>query len=380
MMISDGQLRAYLDRELAADDAKDLERSLADDPQLQARMDRLAERAEHTTGLLGELSADAAAPPDARQALARWRERSERPRRVWARPAWGALAASIGIVALLLTWPPARAAAQRFLGLLRFESVAVLKLDRGLLPHRLSDTQAQMFAQVLADSVEQLKKPADNWDPATLEEAEQLAGFPIRLLGDRLDDPKLEVVDSESLAFNVERVRVEQMIDIIGGTDVEIPSRLDGARVRVDIFKAVEASYGDCWPPSDPDNVEWPNCFELRQGPTPAVVSDPELDLGEIAELGLQVAGMSPEEAGAVRRTLDWTSTLVIPMPEDEARHEEIEVDGVRGVLMTDFRRSRRAERPNEYAIVWMKYGMTYIFTGFGDPGLGVFQADNLTE
>ena len=272
-----------------------------------------------------------------------------------------------------------RSALSTAISLTPASSVAVLKLDRRLLPGRLSESQAQMFSQILTDSVEQLKRPADNWKPATLEEAEQLAGFPIRLLRDRFDEPKIEVVDSESLAFNVDRVRVEQMIDIIGGTDVDIPTRLDGARVRVDIFKAVEASYGDCWPPSDPEHVEWTNCLELRQGPTPSVVSTPEIDLGEIAELGLQVAGMSPDEAAAIRRNLDWTSTLVIPMFEDQGEQEEVDVDGVRGVLMTGLHRPR-SNRPDAYLVVWMKFGMTYMLVGFGDPGLGVHMANNLTE
>ena len=380
MLIADGRLRAYLDKELPAEEAADLEQELARDSRLRVRLEALASRARECSAFLGALD-DGSRAADAEVALSRFREKTQETPRAWRRPAWGALAAALALVAVLASWPPARAAAQRFLGLLRFESVAVLELDRRMLPSNLSDTQVRTFAQVLSDSVEQIERPDDNVDAASVEEAEALAGFPVRLPRDRFDEPNLEVIDSgAAFGFTVERARVETLIDVIGGTDVEIPERLDGARVRVDLFKAVEASYGECWPPSEEGDTDWTSCFELRQGPTPMVVSDPELDLGEIAELGLQVAGMSAEEAQAVRRTLDWTSTLVIPLPEDEARHQEIDVDGVRGILMTDFRRARRSDRPPEYAIVWMRQGITYMLIGFGDPGLGMHLADNLTE
>ena len=164
-MISDGELRAYLDHELPESEANEVERSLEGDSYLRARLERLAAQSEDVAGLLGGLDAGPTPAPDPHAALARFHSGIERPRPVWARPVWGALAASILMAASLLTWPPARAAAQRLLGLLRFESVAVLKLDRRLLPGRLSESQAQMFSQILTDSVEQLKRQQEEENP-----------------------------------------------------------------------------------------------------------------------------------------------------------------------------------------------------------------------
>jgi len=93
----------------------------------------------------------------------------------------------------------------------------------------------------------------------------------------------------------------------------------------------VTASYGGCWGETPTQEV---GCFQLVQTRSPSIVTTPELDLGEFAQLALEVAGMSPEDAAGVTGSVDWASTLVIPIPKGAVRHEEVEVDGVTGVLV----------------------------------------------
>ncbi len=43
---------------------------------------------------------------------------------------------------------------------------------------------------------------------------------------------------------------------------------------------------------------------------------------------------MSAEEAAEFTSTVDWTSTLVVPIPRNAAIHEQVTVDGVTGTLI----------------------------------------------
>lgn len=370
MLIPDGELRAYLDGEVEPARRAEIERALAGDPALARRLEVLRQSslwaAESLAALdepHGSVDADAALA-----ALPLGRKPATRNL-----PAWGALAASLLLGALLLGWQPARAAAQRLLGLLRFESVAVLEINRGLLPSNLSESQMELFAQALSDSVERVKEPGQPQTAESREEASALAHIPVRLPAGVIRSPALTVEGSQTLEMTVDIVRIERMIDIIGGSDVEIPEKLDQAHVRVDLYEVVRARYGDCWKEgaSGPD----PSCFQLLQSRTPSVVTTPALDLAEVARLGLEVAGMSPEEAAMMTAAINWTSTLVIPLQEGKAQHREVEVDGVRGVLMLFPSESGKLQR---YGLFWVKNGLTYRLFGSGDAGFGLQMANSL--
>ena len=43
---------------------------------------------------------------------------------------------------------------------------------------------------------------------------------------------------------------------------------------------------------------------------------------------------MSPEEAAEFTSTVNWTSTLLVPIPRNAAIHEQVSVDGVTGTLI----------------------------------------------
>ena len=70
---------------------------------------------------------------------------------------------------------------------------------------------------------------------------------------------------------------------------------------------------------------------------------------------------MSRKEAAAFTSTVDWTSTLVIPVPRNATEYEDISVDGVTGKLI-----QRITDYSPEYALIWVKDGMVYAISGSG--------------
>jgi hypothetical protein len=148
---------------------------------------------------------------------------------------------------------------------------------------------------------------------------------------------------------------------------------VDGATLSVHIPKTVFSMYGDCKSrsrgrarsgkdevnevPSDPSRS---NCTLLVQAPSPSVTVPPDLNMSDVAEAGLQLAGMGAGEAHALCQTVDWTSTLVIPVPRDSASYQPVFVDGVEGTLI------QMQREQNRYSLLWTKNGIIYSLNGNG--------------
>jgi Domain of unknown function (DUF4367) len=162
------------------------------------------------------------------------------------------------------------------------------------------------------------------------------------------------------------------VLDEIGHADIQIPDAVDGATVSVHIPKTVFSMYGNCEsrferrPRSEEDSNEVPSdsshsdCTLLVQAPSPTVMVPPNLNMSDIAEAGLQLAGMGAGEAHALCSTVDWTSTLVIPVPRNTASYRPVFVDGVEGTLI------EMQKEQNRYNLLWTKNGVIYSLNGNG--------------
>ncbi len=104
------------------------------------------------------------------------------------------------------------------------------------------------------------------------------------------------------------------------------------------------------------------NCVYLLQAPSPTVSVPPELKMAEVAEAGLELAGMNPSEAHAYCQTVDWSSTMVVPIPRNNSSYQKVNVDGIEGTLITETGGSS-----NGYSLLWIKNGVIYSLMGRGD-------------
>jgi hypothetical protein len=162
------------------------------------------------------------------------------------------------------------------------------------------------------------------------------------------------------------------LLDEAGRSDLVLPESVDGAEISVNIPAAVSVAYGTCPKPqadtSEADNEQnpdrrYPDCVILVQIPSPSVSAPADLDINQLAQIGLEFTGMSAEEAASFTSTVDWTSTLVVPIPSNAATYEQVTVDGVTGTLIQ--RPSRDGESPT-FAVLWVKDGIIYAISGRG--------------
>ena len=288
------------------------------------------------------------------------------------RPLWVGLSIVVR-VSVALSFAPVRAWAGSLLGLFRVQQIVVLPVDTTRLSDLGGSTLGKQLSQLLSDSTTVTKEPGDPRNVDNAAQASELAGFTVRLPGSRSDAPQLSVQGEAAFQFVVNRERALVLLKEAGLDDVELPASLDGATVKVDIPAGVTAAYGDC--PEldeegrDAENQGSPgrrmiNCVLLSQIPSPNVTTPPEMDqeqVRQLAEIGLQFTGMTPEEAHEFSQTVDWTSTLVVPIPRNGASYRQVSVDGVTGNLI-----QRPTDDAPQYLLMWVKGDIIYAIGGLG--------------
>lgn len=386
--LTDGMLRAHLDGELSEAQAVELKQHCADCAECRGRAEAIAQGAQRVQSALSSLQpTEGEAESDARAALAGFRSKlaiaEQRPSSlaaaVLSKPrAWAALAV-VGLAICLLTFAPARSWAQRLVGLLRVQRITAVSIDldafegRGDRRHVL-----KTMAELMSDDVVVTIKPGEPQTVATREEASQTAGFAVRLPQKRGDAPKLRVLGQQAFHATIDRDRLQAVLDEAGRSDLQLPFALDGATIAAHLPNVAIAEYGHCPGRANDDRprpqLDEPGCVELVQAPSPSVTVPPELNLGELAEVALQLSGMSAEAARGFSRSVDWTSTMVLGLPRGTS-WRSVEVDGVQGTLIE---RSARRGRPPGYSLLWVKNGIIYALTGFGEPAEALTLAGSL--
>jgi hypothetical protein len=111
---------------------------------------------------------------------------------------------------------------------------------------------------------------------------------------------------------------------------------------------------------------------------SPTVSTPPGADISQVGEAFLQLLGLSPAEAQHFAQTIDWSSTLVIPLPQDAASFRDVTVDGVPGVLIQSNPRASGGPRYAHYTLFWEKNGTVYSLSGTGDPTRAAELANSL--
>ena len=71
---------------------------------------------------------------------------------------------------------------------------------------------------------------------------------------------------------------------------------------------------------------------------------------------------MTPEEAANFTGTVDWTYTMVVPIPRNAASYQQVTLDGVTGTLI-----ERPSDDAPQFALLWVKDGIIYVIGGLGN-------------
>ncbi len=280
---------------------------------------------------------------------------------------------SLAVVSVLTIWfavPVSRRLTSRFVSSLRMDKPQPvnMNLSEFVGPNANHNLQ-QMVTQMISDQVvTTASEPPQTASSAAA--ASQIAGFPVKVLKGRSDTPSIAVLGSHSFKLTVDRQRLQAIFDEAGRHDLEVPPSVNGAVVNVRIPRAVVLHYGTCpgrssvaanvaTPP--PDTTHYDNCVILREGPSPDINAPANINLSQLSEIALELAGMTPSQAHRFLNQVNWRSLLGASFPRFMRSYQSVSVGGVPGTLLT-----LGGRRGPDYALFWAKDGIVYTLRGFG--------------
>jgi hypothetical protein len=99
-----------------------------------------------------------------------------------------------------------------------------------------------------------------------------------------------------------------------------------------------------------------------------------QINPAQIAQVALQFLGMSANDAASFTQTVDWTTTLVLPVPHGESSYEKVPINGNEGVLL----RPTGPRPSNSFTLMWVNDGIVYDLIGSGDDTTALNLASHL--
>jgi hypothetical protein len=284
------------------------------------------------------------------------------PRAWWPGGPLLAGATLLALIASMVSLPPARAAARSFLDLFRVKRFAAVPVD----PERLARLrEGKLDLKTLVGEQVEVLTPARGPEVVeTPEVAAELTGLVLKRPTTLPRDAALaevRLMHPGAFRITLDAAKLEELARALGVTHIVIPPQWDRAAVEVQAPPLVAMAYrrgGDE--------------FVFLQARSPVVKLPEGVDLVRLGEIGLQMAGMSPEEARIFARTIDWRSTILVPVPAEGASFREVEVPGGRGLLVTSYRRPKDGARPGgrwQSVVLWSEGDHVF---GIEGPGNGV--------
>jgi putative zinc finger protein len=285
----------------------------------------------------------------------------------WRIPQVSAAGAALALV-LLLSFTPVRTWGQRFLQTLRVQKLAVVPVDTSaLMQAGILNGHARALSQLISDSVVVTIKPGEAVVVPDLATAAAKVGFKVESLDSVGPPERIEVEDEGAFHMTLDSDRIRAVLEEAGRSDIQVPDSISGSTVAVHVSKGVRIRYGNCG--SGGKDSGDGTCIRFLQIPSPTVSVPPNLNMAALAEAGLQLAGLGAAEAKSFAQTVDWSSTLVIPVPQDKATYRTVGVDGVNG---TSIEFAPTGTFRGSYAIIWVKDGIVHSLAGHGSPSQGL--------
>ncbi len=222
----------------------------------------------------------------------------------------------------LLSVPAVRASAHSFLAMFRVVEFAAVPINE----RTLESLDRIDLPALLSQHVEILGDDGPPAPVATVEEASAAAGYEVRVpawLPEGATLVEAGVAGARVVRVTANAVRLEQVMDTLGITDLEVPPGLHGQTLTVDMPRAVM--------------LRWrtgAGHTRFLQAPSPAVELPAGVDLAALGEIGLRILGLEPREARTLAQGLDWTSTLLVPVPPTAQSFRRIDVNGHPGLAI----------------------------------------------
>ena len=268
----------------------------------------------------------------------------------------GALAAAAFAGSFM--FPAVRATAQQVLDLFRVREFAIVQIDE----HRADRLRAANFEpENLFGPVEKLQEPGPPRAFADVNQAERALGrtlakasfVPPRMNADTV------FVNGEARARLTLRVQpLRALMDLMEVNDLDLPADLEGRTAEVHIPEMVVQTWRN-------DRRR----LAFVQAASPEVALPAGADLERLGEIGLRCMGVGRGEARRLAKTIDWRSTLLVPVIPAATNFRQVSVNGARGVLLAtrELRSPDGRQKGGGTVLTWTRDGRIYALLGNGN-------------
>jgi hypothetical protein len=238
---------------------------------------------------------------------------------------WLATAASVAALAFAFTLPAVRSAAEAFLDYFRVVNFAGVAFDPQRMAQLWSSSSIDL-STLIGQQVTPSAPPSPPVTYSTLEEAGAAAGM-------RLHQPtwlppdfaltSIQVAGAHDFSVRGDSQKLQTVLDALGINDVSVPNGLDGQTVSIRIPPVTKLIYG-----------EGERQVTFTQARTPVIEFPAGVDLASFAEIGLRLLGLDRAEAYRFAQSVDWRSTLLVPVPMAAATFHQVEVQSGTGLAI----------------------------------------------
>jgi hypothetical protein len=268
---------------------------------------------------------------------------------VTARKHWPVVrfAASIAIVAAiagLFSVPAVRVYAQSFLSLFRVTNFVAVPVDV-----RRMDTLKQLdLPRLVGETVQVVQDGGPPTPVGSLEQASAAAGFAVRVprwLPDEARIVEMSVRGAHVVRVTADAARLQQVMDALGIRDLRVPDGFDGQTVTIRVPPVVMIRYEHRGRHSRLFQTESPDAA-LPAGVNPAA----------LGEIGLRILGLTREDARQFAQTIDWNTTLLVPVPPTASSLRPVNIGGHAGI-------SFQHQPPNQAltnTVLWSSTGRVF--------------------
>jgi hypothetical protein len=262
--------------------------------------------------------------------------------------------AAVLVVAVLLSIAPVRAAASELLSFFRLEQVVILPVSIQEI-ERLERISYELGDDFFPGDTEIIEEPGDPQHPATVAEAGDLAGFPVRTPATHPAPDEIVVRGQMITRFEPDIEMMQLLFETAGLSPDLVPPEIDGEAFDFTMPVSVVQIWGD-----------EEEALMVTQMRAPTVDYPDGIDEDALGEALLQLLGLSAEEAAAFSATIDWSTTLLVPLPGDQMSAEPVVVDGAEGYVITGDP-SDGDEEVIYTAVLWQKNGFVHVVGGSED-------------
>ena len=273
-------------------------------------------------------------------------------------PAWRPLvaaAATLAVVALLFMFPAVRAGAQAMLDLFRVRSFVAVPFDADRFEKLRSMDRDN--AMLIFDHQQVLQEPGQPVVQPSAAAASALVGFTVETpsyLPDGLAADTVAVSGEGRVRLAVSTSRLRELLAALDLRDVEVPAGLDGQQVEVHMHPVVSQRF-----------VAGKSRLTLIQARSPEVSLPAGVDLARLGEMGLRILGLDASEARRIASTVDWRSTLLVPVPTNASSFRSVTVQGNPGLLVTRVRKdSDGRQRDAGSVVMWTEGDRVFALEG----------------